>query len=103
MLRYVELKTGFGDNGPASVGHVKLSKSRRTVYFKRLALKRASGGPPGNHVDLVRRCGKYATDGAPEREGTVGDEVSKTWYLTHVMRPTPHLDGNSAGLSTGIQ
>src|SRR5262245_46874489 len=54
MLKYVELKTGFADNGPAWIARVKLSKSGRTVYFNGHALKRAGGGlPGGNHYDLA--------------------------------------------------
>ena len=33
MLRYIELKTGHDDNGPAWIARVKLSKSKRTIYF----------------------------------------------------------------------
>jgi len=54
MLKYIELKTGFADNGPAWIARVKLSKSGRTVYFNGHALKRAGGGlPGGNHCDLA--------------------------------------------------
>jgi hypothetical protein len=53
MLRYIELKTGHSDNGPAWIAHVKLSKSGRTVYFNARALKRATGGgASGNHFDV---------------------------------------------------
>ena len=54
MLRYIELKTGIGDNGPAWVARVTLSRSGRTVYFNGRALKRAvRGGIVGNHYDLA--------------------------------------------------
>ncbi len=54
VLRYIELKTGFADNGPAWIAHVKLSKSGRTVYFDGKALKRSNrGGASGNHYDLA--------------------------------------------------
>ncbi len=33
MLRYIELKTGYNDNGPAWIGRVKLSGSGKTIYF----------------------------------------------------------------------
>lgn len=53
MLKYIELKTGYADNGPAWVARVKVSKSGRTVYFDGKALKRANrGGISGNHYDL---------------------------------------------------
>ena len=52
-LMYVELKSGYGDDGPAWIGNVRLSKSGRTVYFNGRALKRSGGqGIQGNHYDL---------------------------------------------------
>ena len=42
-LMYIELKTGYSDNGPAWIGYVKLSKSRRTVYFNDHAFQRHNG------------------------------------------------------------
>ena len=38
-LRYIELKSGFGDNGSAWIGMAEFSKSGRTVYFNGKALK----------------------------------------------------------------
>ncbi len=52
MLRYIELKTGYSDNGPAWVARVVLSRSGRTMYFNEKALKRGNMGP-GNHYDLA--------------------------------------------------
>jgi hypothetical protein len=54
ILRYVELKTGYDDNGPAWIGFVTLSKTGRTVYFNGRALKKmgGSGVCGGNHYDL---------------------------------------------------
>jgi hypothetical protein len=51
MLRFIELKSGFNDDGPAWIGQVQLSRSGRTVYFNGKALKRGGGGS-GNHFDL---------------------------------------------------
>ena len=53
MLKYIERKTGYADNGPAWIARVRLSKSGRTVYFNGKALKRTGGqGIPGNHRDI---------------------------------------------------
>ena len=53
MLKYIELKSGHNDDGPAWIARVKVSRSGRTVYFNGKALKRASGGGiAGNHYDL---------------------------------------------------
>jgi hypothetical protein len=51
MLKYIELKTGFNDNGPAWIARVKVSKSGRTIYFNGRALKQGSSGS-GNFIDL---------------------------------------------------
>jgi hypothetical protein len=56
MLRYIELKTGYADNGPAWIARVEFSRSGRTVYFGRRALKRATGGlAAGNYYDIHTR------------------------------------------------
>src|SRR6266853_3483061 len=52
MPRYVELKTGYSDNGPAWIGRVRLSRSGRTVYFNAKALKRSHSEGAGSHYDL---------------------------------------------------
>lgn len=53
MLKYIELKTGFSDNGPAWIARVTESRSGRTVYFNGQALKRSTkSGFSSNHYDL---------------------------------------------------
>lgn len=53
MLKYIELKSGFADSGPAWVARVGMSRSGRTVYFNGRALKRiGKSGIAGNHRDL---------------------------------------------------
>jgi hypothetical protein len=51
-IRYVELKTGYKDNGPAWFGRVQVSRSGQTVYFNGKAFKRRGGGASGNHYDI---------------------------------------------------
>lgn len=52
-VMYVELKTGFNDDGPAWIGRVRFSKTGRTVYYRGRTLRRKpSGGGPGNHYDV---------------------------------------------------
>lgn len=50
-IRYIELKTGYSDNGPAWIGKVKLSRSGRTVYFNDHAFQRYNG-VSGNYFDV---------------------------------------------------
>jgi hypothetical protein len=53
VLKYIELKSGYNDNGPAWIGRVKVSKSGRTIYFDGRALKQGGRGATGNHFDMV--------------------------------------------------
>ena len=38
-IKYIELKTGYADNGPAWIGKVEFSKSGKTMYFNNHAFK----------------------------------------------------------------
>jgi len=52
-IRYIELKSGFSDNGPAWIGRVEFSKSGQTVYFNDFALKKLKvPGIGANHFDI---------------------------------------------------
>lgn len=52
-LKYIELKSGFGDNGPAWIGIAEFSKSGRTVYFNGKAFKNSNAqGIAGNYYDI---------------------------------------------------
>jgi hypothetical protein len=53
QIRYVELKTGYGDSGPASISWVTFSKTWQTVYYRDRVLRRIPGGGiSGNHRDV---------------------------------------------------
>lgn len=43
QLLYVELKSGFSDNGPAWIGQGEFTRSKSTIYFNGLALRKAQG------------------------------------------------------------
>ena len=52
-LKYIELKSGFSDNGTAWIGLVSFSKSRKTIYFNGKAFQSLNGmGISGNYFDL---------------------------------------------------
>jgi len=52
-IKYLELKTGFSDNGPAWIGLVSFSKSGKTIYFDGKAFQSLNGtGINGNYFDL---------------------------------------------------
>jgi hypothetical protein len=52
-IKYIELKSGFGDSGPAWISKITYSKSGQTVYFNDMALKKLKvPGISGNHYDI---------------------------------------------------
>lgn len=50
-IRYIELKTGYNDNGPAWIGNVKESKSGKTIYFNDHAFQKYHG-VFSNYIDI---------------------------------------------------
>jgi len=52
MIRYIELKSGYHDDGPEWIARVAVSKSGRTLYFNGMALKRSTQLASGNYYDI---------------------------------------------------
>lgn len=53
---YVELKSGYNDDGPAWIGRVFFSKTGQTVYFRGKTFQRIHGGGIGaNYLDVETR------------------------------------------------
>ena len=50
-LMYIELKTGYSDDGPAWIGYVKTSKTKKTIYFNDQAFQKQNGCY-SNYVDI---------------------------------------------------
>jgi hypothetical protein len=50
-IRYIELKSGYSDDGPAWIGKVKLSKRKQTIYFNDKAFRKRQG-MSGNYYDV---------------------------------------------------
>lgn len=50
-LMYIELKTGYSDDGPAWIGYVKTSKSKKTIYFNNHAFQKYNGNY-SNYIDI---------------------------------------------------
>ncbi|WP_405207363.1 hypothetical protein [Aquimarina sp. LLG6339-5] len=52
-IKYIELKSGYSDNGIAWIGLVSFSKSGKTIYFDGKSFQSLNGmGIKGNHFDL---------------------------------------------------
>jgi hypothetical protein len=82
MLKYIELKSGQSDKGPAWIARVTVSRSGTTVYFNGKALRRG-GGVSGNYFDVesgeeywVSGVKKDGTDRHWAGSGKVAIEVS---------------------------
>ncbi len=65
-LMYIELKTGYADDGPAWIGYVKSSRSKRTIYFHDHALQK-SRGACSNFID-IENGDEYWISGIKKRE-----------------------------------
>lgn len=56
ILRYIELKSGYSDNGPAWIAYVQQSKSGRPLYFNGRGLMKLKGQrrdeSGGNYIDM---------------------------------------------------
>ena len=65
-LMYIELKTGYADNGPAWIGYVKTSKSKKTLYFNDHAFQRHIGCG-ANYID-VESVDEYWISGIKKHE-----------------------------------
>ena len=50
-VMYIELKTGYSDDGPAWIGYVKTSKSKKTIYFNDHAFQKNIGNC-ANYIDI---------------------------------------------------
>lgn len=65
-IMYVELKTGYNDNGPAWIGRVTFSKTGRTLYYRGKAFQSLKT-TNGNYYDL-QTGEKYWISG-PKKNG----------------------------------
>jgi hypothetical protein len=69
MIRYIELKTGYSDNGPAWIARVVMSRSGQTLYFSDKALRRGGGQLiAGNYFD-ISNGDEYWVSGVKKRGG----------------------------------
>lgn len=51
-LTYVELKSGYNDNGPAWIGQGMYNRTGLTLYFNGRVFKKGPAGSEGNYFDL---------------------------------------------------
>ena len=118
MLMFVELKSGYHDDGPAWIGYVTQSKSGRTLYFNGRGLMKLKGQrrgvSGGNYVDMetgesfwvsgVKKNGQdrhWAGSGKVLIEATAVSDYLKTINAKSLDRS--RLEITSSILSTDIE
>ena len=74
-LMYIELKTGYSDDGPAWIGYVKASKSGKTLYFNDHAFQKCRG-TYSNYRD-IESGEAYWISGLKKRETAIGPDMEK--------------------------
>lgn len=75
-LMYIELKTGYSDDGPAWIGYVKASKSGKTLYFNDHAFQKCRG-TYSNYRD-IESGEAYWISGLKKRKATaIGPDMEK--------------------------
>lgn len=65
-LMYIELKTGYADDGPAWIGYVKTSRSGNTVYFDDRAFRKQAGC--GSNYEDIENGDAYWISGVKRYE-----------------------------------
>ena len=65
-LMYIELKTGYSDDGPALIGYVKTSKTKKTIYFNNHAFQKYNGNY-ANYID-IENGDEYWISGLKKKE-----------------------------------
>lgn len=73
-LMYVELKSGYNDDGPAFIGWVVFSKTRKTIKVHGKNLERFRGGK-ANHFDTKNDDLYWVS--APKKDGKDRHELGR--------------------------
>ncbi len=67
-MKYIELKTGYNDNGPAWIALVSFSKTGQTIYFDGKSLKKIKRGGIGSNYSNLENEEEYWISGV-KRDG----------------------------------
>ena len=65
-LMYIELKKGYSADGPARIGYVKTSKTKKTIYFNNHAFQKYNGNY-ANYID-IENGDEYWISGLKKKE-----------------------------------
>ena len=94
MIRYIELKSGYHDDGPAWIARVAVSKSGRTLYFNGKALKRSTQSGSGNYYD-VETTESYWLSGVKKKGGEYGDHYYRVLIVIPKEMPAEEREDGS--------
>ena len=98
-LRYVELKSGYDDNGPAWIGYVILSKTGRTVYFNGRALTKLKGQrrgeSGGNYRDM--ETGEFFWVSGVKKDGKDRHSAGSGKVMVEAAAVAEYLEVTGAG------
>jgi len=106
-IKYIELKSGYSDDGPAWIARISYTKSGKSIYFNNKLLKPLKGsGVYGNYFD-IETDDEYWVSGVKKQEwnrhqygkGEIMIEKSLVeWFNNHVnyleksfLRPIDNL------------
>ena len=87
-LMYIELKTGYSDDGPAWIGYVKTSKTKKTIYFNDHAFQKYNGGY-SNYVDIENGDEYWISGLKPFTDG-----FTKNYFQTDRTAGRTNRNGN---------
>lgn len=76
-LMYIELKTGYSDDGPAWIGYVRTSKSKKTIYFNDHAFQKQNGNY-SNYIDIENGDEYWISGLKKERVIVIGQDMGKS-------------------------
>lgn len=86
-LMYIELKSGYSDDGPAWIGYVKTSKTGKTIYFNDHAFQKAIGGS-SNYIDVENGDRYWITGLKKEKAIVIGQGTEKSRSTAEPLRNT---------------
>lgn len=67
-IKYIELKSGFSDDGPAWIGLVEFSKTGRTLYFDDKAFQSLGGNGIGENFFDIETGDEYWISGIKKNQ-----------------------------------
>ena len=86
-LMYIELKTGYSDDGPAWIGYVKTSKSKKTIYFNDHAFQKNIGNY-ANYIDIENGDEYWISGLKRKRVIVIGQDMERLFLIVELLMNT---------------